>query len=297
MDARTGEWRRGVSDVRALGLSAAVSVGAAGLWALLLVAGVRVSAWETPRPEPAYHAKLAALPPGPVLPAALAAAGHEVFESTCAVCHGSEGLGKAGLGKSLVHSDFVFEKTDGDLAAFIARGRDANDPLNTTKVAMPPKGGNTLLTDTDLASVVVYVRGLQDPRRMPELPALSLKPLPPSAAEKAASLAAAGGDPELAAILASGTKLFARTCAACHGADAKGLKGLGKDLTVSEFVAKNKDEALLAFVKQGRNPGEPGNTTGVAMPPKGGNPALSDDDILDIIAYVKSLGGTARAEK
>jgi cytochrome c5 len=27
------------------------------------------------------------------------------------------------------------------------------------------------------------------------------------------------------------------------------------------------------------------------MPPKGGNPALKDDDILAIIAYVRSLSG------
>lgn len=274
-------------------MAAAVSVGAALLWGVLLLGMIQVSVWETPRPEPAYHAKLAKLPPGPMLAIGDAAHGHEVFETTCAVCHGSGGLGKQGLGKSLVHSDFVFEKTDSDLVAFINIGRDVTDPLNTTKVAMPPKGGNLLLTDADLASAVVYMRGLQDPRRMPELPSIVLKVAPPTEAEKSASMAAAGGDPELAEILASGSKLFAKTCAACHGSNAKGLKGLGKDLTISEFVAKNKDEAMLAFVKQGRNPGEPGNSTGVAMPPKGGNPALSDDDLLDIIAYMRSLQAAA----
>ncbi|MCP4087133.1 MAG: cytochrome c, partial [Actinomycetia bacterium] len=29
--------------------------------------------------------------------------------------------------------------------------------------------------------------------------------------------------------------------------------------------------------------------TGVDMPVKGGNPALSDEDLIDIVAYLKSI--------
>jgi disulfide bond formation protein DsbB len=187
----------------------------------------------------------------------------------------------------------VYGQSDDALIAFVTRGRDATDPANTTKIAMPPKGGNAMLTDTDLARVVIYMRGLQDPRRMPQLP-----PLPPPAPlviaaatqdEKAAALAAAGGDAELAGFIASGTKVYASTCITCHGPGAKGMKGLGKDLTTSEYVSTSDDDTLLAFVKRGRGPSEPGNSTGIAMPPKGGNPALSDDNILDVIAYMRSL--------
>lgn len=87
----------------------------------------------------------------------------------------------------------------------------------------------------------------------------------------------------------AGAELYKGTCAACHGPDAKGLPNLGKDLTSSEFVSANSDQELLAFVKEGRPADHPDNTTGVAMLPKGGNPALTDQDILDIIAYVRSL--------
>ena len=87
----------------------------------------------------------------------------------------------------------------------------------------------------------------------------------------------------------SGKTLFGQTCAACHGMDAKGLPKLGKDLTTSTFVAEKSDADLLNFVKAGRLPSDPLNTTGVAMPPKGGNPALTDQQIMDIIAYVKTL--------
>jgi disulfide bond formation protein DsbB len=34
---------------------------------------------------------------------------------------------------------------------------------------------------------------------------------------------------------------------------------------------------------------DPLNTTGIDMPGKGGNPALTDDNILAIIAYLRTL--------
>lgn len=91
------------------------------------------------------------------------------------------------------------------------------------------------------------------------------------------------GDPE------AGEPLFQQSCSACHGEDAKGLPNLGKDLTESEFVHGQSDQELLEFVKQGRPVSDPDNTTGIDMPPKGGNPALTDQEILDIIAYLRTL--------
>jgi disulfide bond formation protein DsbB len=96
-----------------------------------------------------------------------------------------------------------------------------------------------------------------------------------------------GADP---ALIARG-KLGFTLCAACHGQDARGLPKLGKDLVTSEFIHTKNDQELLTFVKTGRPSFDPANTTGIDMPPKGGNPALKDDDILAIIAYVRSLSG------
>ena len=89
--------------------------------------------------------------------------------------------------------------------------------------------------------------------------------------------------------LSEGKTYFDQTCAACHGLDAKGLPHLGKDLTTSKFVAEKTDAQLLAFVEKGRPVSDPLNTTGVAMPPKGGNTALTDQQILDIISYIRKL--------
>lgn len=86
-----------------------------------------------------------------------------------------------------------------------------------------------------------------------------------------------------------GQELFVSTCSACHGPEGEGIEGLGKDLTESEFVAGLSDAELLDFVKTGRPASHPDNTTGIEMPPKGGNPALTDDQILDIIAYIREI--------
>jgi disulfide bond formation protein DsbB len=88
---------------------------------------------------------------------------------------------------------------------------------------------------------------------------------------------------------AKGKEMFATTCAACHGPEGKGVPGLGKDMTTSTFIAEKTDGELLEFVKVGRAPTDPLNTTGVLMPPRGGNPALTDEQLLDIIAFVREI--------
>ena len=45
----------------------------------------------------------------------------------------------------------------------------------------------------------------------------------------------------------------------------------------------------MDFVKVGRMPFDPLNLTGVQMPPKGGNPSLSEEDLADIGAYLDTL--------
>ncbi|MCL4261846.1 MAG: c-type cytochrome [Anaerolineae bacterium] len=95
--------------------------------------------------------------------------------------------------------------------------------------------------------------------------------------------ATSSGDPE------AGQPLFVGTCSACHGPEGLGVTGLGKDLTTSTFVSERSDAEMLEFLKTGRPASDPLNTTGVDMPPKGGNPALDDAKLLDIIAYLRTL--------
>lgn len=88
---------------------------------------------------------------------------------------------------------------------------------------------------------------------------------------------------------AEGEQLFVQTCAACHGPKGEGIQGLGKDMTASEFISGKTDDELVEFIKVGRAPDDPLNTTGVAMLPKGGNPSLTDEDLYDIVAYMRTL--------
>ncbi len=112
----------------------------------------------------------------------------------------------------------------------------------------------------------------------------------------ALAFTACGGssEPEQAAASASqgnaakGEELFL-VCSACHGKNGEGVPGLGKDMAHSEFIAGKSDAELVEFIKVGRSASDELNTTGVDMPPKGGNPALSDEDLYDIVAYIRSL--------
>lgn len=111
---------------------------------------------------------------------------------------------------------------------------------------------------------------------------------PTATAEPAAPVAdvapaAAAGDATL------GQQVFSTTCAACHGPAGQGVQGLGKDMTHSEFIAGLSDAELLDFIKVGRRIDDPLNTTKVDMPPKGGNPALTDEQLINIIAYIRSI--------
>ncbi len=103
--------------------------------------------------------------------------------------------------------------------------------------------------------------------------------------------AAGTNAPTAAGDATHGGELYTATCATCHGPDARGLPNLGKDLVDSAYMDATSDTDLVAFLKVGRDAADPQNTTGVAMPPKGGNPALTDVDLADIVAYLRELSG------
>lgn len=279
-------------EARALALAMALGVAAIGFMAGAAYVMGRVQMRLTPNPNAPLP--IALLPPEPELDLDAFVHGRAVFATVCATCHGPEGRGMRGLGRDLTRSLFVCEERDSALAAFIAKGRPASHPLNLTKVEMPPRGGRSDMTDENLAQVVTFLRGLQDRRRIPAAAATTPNPIvlippPPNKEDLAKAIAAAGGDAELAEYIANGSRLYAASCVSCHGRDAKGMPNLGKDLTISPFIAERDDDQLLEFLLKGRDPNDALNTTKVAMPPKGGNPALSEDDLLDIVAYLRSI--------
>jgi heme/copper-type cytochrome/quinol oxidase subunit 3 len=88
---------------------------------------------------------------------------------------------------------------------------------------------------------------------------------------------------------AHGRAVFLKTCAACHAPDGSGVKGQGANLRESAFIKGKTDDQLLAFVKVGRQPFDPETKLHLSMPARGGNPALTDQDLFDAIANLRQI--------
>jgi mono/diheme cytochrome c family protein len=97
-------------------------------------------------------------------------------------------------------------------------------------------------------------------------------------------------DPEV------GREIFGQTCATCHGFQAQGLPHQGAALRTSPFVAGKDDKDLIAFIRRGRLAKDPTNRSGAAMPPSGNNPALSDERLADVVAFLRQVQEEAKAE-
>ena len=93
-----------------------------------------------------------------------------------------------------------------------------------------------------------------------------------------------------AADVEQGKKLYGQFCASCHGQSGKGdgpaaaaLNPKPRDHTDKEYMSKLSDDDLLKVIKNG------GASVGKSplMPPWGAS--LKDDQIKDVIAYVRTL--------
>jgi disulfide bond formation protein DsbB len=162
---------------------------------------------------------------------------------------------------------------------------DAADPAST----QPPGWGRWLAVAAAIGLAGALYLAVRDDS--PEQVAETTTPSPVEPAPEAAAPAPVeDAEPETVAETAlDGEALFRVTCPACHGSDAKGVPGLGKDMTTSAFIQSQSDAELVEFIKQGRTADDPLNTTGVPMPPYGANVALDDAGVLAIVKYIRSL--------
>lgn len=205
--------------------------------------------------------------------------GEAVFGAACSVCHGAEGQGVPLLGKPLRNSAFVQSQTDEQLLTLLVEGRAVSDPLNTSGALMPPRGAQGV-DDGSLARVVTYLRAIQDEGApVASVEAWNIK----GGRSDGAALAAIQLDTH------AGYDLFVASCAACHGQGAEGIEGLGLPLSTSGFVRGQSDKDLITFIKSGRASWDENNTTGLDMPPKGGNPAITDQDLQLIADYLRAV--------
>lgn len=85
----------------------------------------------------------------------------------------------------------------------------------------------------------------------------------------------------------SGQDIYGETCVACHGPGGTGNVPGAPDFTRSGGVFAKPDGELVRNMMSGfQSPGSP-----MAMPPKGGNPALNETDIRAVLAYMRKAFG------
>ncbi|WP_186408637.1 c-type cytochrome [Candidatus Accumulibacter aalborgensis] len=89
------------------------------------------------------------------------------------------------------------------------------------------------------------------------------------------------------AATATGESTYQSSCVACHGADGGGVLPGVPDFTATDGPLAVADEVLVKRIAEGfQSPGSP-----MAMPPRGGNPGLRDEDIRAVVRYMRQEFG------
>jgi cytochrome c5 len=208
-----------------------------------------------------------------------ARSGEEVYKTVCTACHaaGIQGAPKFG--------------NRGDWAPRVKAGEKALlQSALKGKGAMPPKGGAADLSDLELERAVVYMAnaggaGFKEPAGAA---AKGGAPASQTAQAQPASAAhedhgAAPAQPAAAAkatktsAKADGKKVFEGTCVVCHGTGVAGAPKFGDKAAWAPHLAHGVAELYNSALK-GKN----------AMPPKGGNMTLSDDEVKAAVDYMAS---------
>jgi cytochrome c oxidase cbb3-type subunit 3 len=178
------------------------------------------------------------------------AGGEAAFGDNCAPCHGRGAQGGFGY-PNLRDDDWLWGGTLAAIHQTITHGIRANDPKTRSPGAqMPAFGKMGVLQEPQIADVAEYVL----------------------------SLSGRADDKEAAE---RGSKIFASTCAPCHGPEGKGNQAIGAPNLTDELWLYGGDKAtIMNTIRGGR---------GGVMPAWGGR--LDPETIKELAIYVHSLGG------
>ncbi len=169
--------------------------------------------------------------------------GEEIVKATCATCH------QAGVAKAPKLGD------KNEWAAPIKQGLNALvQSVIKGKGAMPPKAGDTTLTDEEVRRAVIHLANFAGAGFKAPAPA---KPA--------------------AAAVADGKTVYDKVCVACHQVSVAGSPKLGDKAAWAPRIKAGTD-ALVQSVIKGKG----------AMLPKAGNPALSEGEIRAAVEFMVS---------
>jgi mono/diheme cytochrome c family protein len=114
---------------------------------------------------------------------------------------------------------------------------------------------------------------------------------PGGSTTKPKSQSAKGGDEEPVAKVdpERGRAVYLGTCVTCHGQHGQGMPNQGVSLRDSKFIVEHNDEQLFEYLKVGRAANAPDSKTGILMPARGGNQAIDDNQLRDVVAFLRLL--------
>ena len=184
---------------------------------------------------------------------ALVAQGEALYKQNCVFCHQEDAIGKPGFAPSLTNPEFLSVASNKFLLGTIRDGRAGT--------GMPPFAH---LGRTQVEAIVAYLRSHS----------------------KVANISAqvdaqphSQGDERL------GQFWFDSICATCHGPNGDGYVagGTGTAIGKASFLDKATDGFIRTTIKDGRS-----NTRMIGYSGPAAMAALSDSDIDDIIAYLRT---------
>ncbi|HEY8249024.1 MAG TPA: c-type cytochrome [Burkholderiales bacterium] len=177
-----------------------------------------------------------------------ARSGEAIVQATCSACH------QAGVAKAPKIGD------KNDWAPHLKHGLNAMvESVIKGKGAMPPKAGDPSLTDDEIRRAVVHMANLAGGSF--KAPAAPKEKPPPAHAGHAAD----------------GKAVYDKICFACHQQSVAGSPKLGDKEAWAPRI-KTGTGAMVQSVIKGKG----------AMPPKAGNPALSDAEIRAAVEFMVS---------
>jgi mono/diheme cytochrome c family protein len=218
--------------------------------------------------------------------------GAALFADNCASCHGAEGKGVPGTFPPLAGDPMVNAANPTSHIGAVLHGLSGKE-INGQKYEAQMPAFADQLSDQQIADIIDYERSSWGNRgalisAADVVAARANEPPQQQAARPAQASPVAAQAPTFD--VAEASKLFADNCAACHGAEGKGVPGTFPPLAGDQVVnAADPAEHITTTLRGLSGKAVNGQEYAVEMPPFADK--LSDQQIADIINHERTSWG------